>query len=796
MKQNLGSKLAELITRFVMAKPYLLLAVSLVVAGGATAITSQLEFDTGFAALLPDSAPEVQEVNALIKKAGGTVELIIALSGDKNRRLEFAKKLVLLLRSKSWIRRADVEFPVDFFTDRKMLLLPLDDLQKVHEAIDDEINRAKARANPLYVDLEDDATTPWAEVDKRQQLAKKKGLLRTTYETKEGRHLLVRVKPMGTTLNMDEGKALLKKVKDVVVEAKASEYGVTVRYAGGLPVNQTQHRRMTEDLTKAAMVALIAVVLILSFYVRRLSAPIVVAIPLVAGLMITLAITKLTIGKLNLVSGFLVTALIGLGIDFEIHLYLRFLEKLGVVKNRIQAMSEAIRETFTGCLTAAVTTTAAFFAMAISGFRGYREYGQIAGTGVLVAFLISYLMLPPIALLLSRKGRQRDAKHTAMGATFRYPLAWAMVITGLLLAGYSVYAGQRVRLHNDFEKLMGKTDVGTFSAEVDEVLGGSLAPTAILVDNVEQARRVEKLLKPKEKDPRSGVKTVFSLASMTPDRWPQRLKILKKIEANLVQVLKEKLTTEDRKRIEDALKSVRMKPWTAEEIPEVFRKQFMTIDETGTFVLIWPRWKLKADVELVAWGDELDAIQKMLRERGLAAPMLDQNRVVASVLRQMEADAPYVVAYALIAVVFILLIDLRDPRKVLLVAGALGLGIVWLMGVMDVYGIDVNVFNQALIPTVIGLGIDNAVHLQHRYSQEGPGSIPYVVSTTGSASFLATATTAIGFGASILARHNGIKSMGMLALAGLACTFVATTIFFPSLLRLQEGRGGAKPPRS
>jgi uncharacterized protein len=792
MKQNLGSKLADRLARFVMAKPYLLLAVSLAVAAGATAITSKLAFDTGFSALLPDSAPEVLEVNDLIKKAGGTVELIIAVSGDKKKRLDFAKKLVLLLRAKPWIRRADVEFPVDFFTDRKMLLLPLEDLQKVHEAIDDEIQRAKARANPLYVDLEDDAPTPWAEVDKRQQLAKKKGLLRTTYETKGGRHLLVRVKPMGTTLNMDEGKRLLGQVKAVVTAAKPAEYGISVRYAGGLPVNQTQHRRMTEDLTKAAMVALVAVVLILSFYVRRLTAPIVVAIPLVAGLMITLAITKLAIGKLNLVSGFLVTALIGLGIDFEIHLYLRFLEKLGISKSRRQAMTEAIKDTFTGCLTAAITTAAAFFAMAISGFRGYREYGQIAGTGVLVAFLSAYLILPPIALLLSRKGRQRDAKQTSLGAFFRYPLAWTMVIVGLLMAGYSVYVGQNVRIHNDFEKLMGQTEVGTFSAEVDEVLGGSLAPTAILVDNVEQARRVEKFLKPKEKDPNSGVKTVFSVASMTPDRWPQRAKLLKKIEVNLQEVLKEKLTKKDRKRIEDALKSVRMKPWTTLDIPDVFRKQFMTIDEKGTFVLIWPRWKLKADVELVAWGKELTEIQNTLREKGLAAPMLDQNRIVASVLRQMEADAPYVVAYALIAVVIILLIDFRDPRKVLLVAGSLGLGVVWLMGVMDVYGIDVNVFNQALIPTVIGLGIDNAVHLQHRYSKEGKGSIPYVVSTTGSASFLATATTAVGFGASILARHNGIKSMGMLALAGLACTFVATTIFFPSLLRLQEGRGTRK----
>ncbi|MFH1132775.1 MAG: MMPL family transporter, partial [Pseudomonadota bacterium] len=78
------------------------------------------------------------------------------------------------------------------------------------------------------------------------------------------------------------------------------------------------------------------------------------------------------------------------------------------------------------------------------------------------------------------------------------------------------------------------------------------------------------------------------------------------------------------------------------------------------------------------------------------------------------------------------------------------------------------------------------VHIQHRYIQEGPGSISRVVATTGSAAFLASATTAFGFGAAITARHFGIQSLGVLSIVGLGCTFVASTVFFPALLRLLE----------
>jgi hypothetical protein len=96
-----------------------------------------------------------------------------------------------------------------------------------------------------------------------------------------------------------------------------------------------------------------------------------------------------------------------------------------------------------------------------------------------------------------------------------------------------------------------------------------------------------------------------------------------------------------------------------------------------------------------------------------------------------------------------------------------------------------------VIPSVLGLGIDNAVHLQHRYSAEGRGSVALVLATSGAAAMLATATTAIGFGAAIVARHVGIETMGMTALVGFGSVFVATTVAFPALLRLLEGRGRA-----
>ena len=794
-----AQKLAEVVLR----RPTLTLSLALL--WGCTAIylwTSLLHFDVSFAALLPEDAPELQEVRELQKRAGGTVELVIAVgSSDKKKKLAFAREVVKDLQARPWIRRADVEFPVDFFLDRRMLLLPVEKLKKLREAIEDEVERARARGNPMYVDLEDeeDKKAAWSEVDGIEKL---EDLPERTFTDNHKKHLFVRVKPRGTSSDMDQGRVTLSRIKAAVEAANPKKYGVTVRYAGGLVVNQEQHTRMNEDLQRASAVALVLIVLLISLYVRRFTAPVILAVPLIISVSTTLAITALTIGQLNLISGFLVSALFGLGIDFEIHLYLRYLEELSRTDDRREAMTRAIIRTFPGCLTAAVTTAAAFFAVAISDFRGFREYGQIAGMGVLAALLVTFLTLPPLAMMLGRKARR--LKPVAPGG-FRRSLAWIMVLTGTLLLVGSVLAARHVVWQSDFRKLRGFSEQVDFSEWVAELLGGSLSPAAILVNDIDQARRVEAYLKPLVSDPTSQVRQTLSLASMVPKAVRKKMPLLEarcpkdpppSCQKGLIQILqdvldqdtKKRLKPADRQRVKEALELARARPWGVADIPEVFRRRFLTVDEKAQFVVVWPRSKMFLEKEIIAWGRELARIRAELRAKGIPVKIMDENRLAARVLAKMRTDAPVMIGAASLAVLLILIIGFRNVKQVILVAGSLVVGVAWMLGWMVIGDLEINVFNQAILATIIGLGIDNAVHIQIRYKEEGPGALPKVLATTGSASFLASATTAIGFGAAVTAHHYGVQSMGWLAVVGLSCTFVASTIFFPSLLLLLEKR--------
>ncbi len=123
------------------------------------------------------------------------------------------------------------------------------------------------------------------------------------------------------------------------------------------------------------------------------------------------------------------------------------------------------------------------------------------------------------------------------------------------------------------------------------------------------------------------------------------------------------------------------------------------------------------------------------------------------------------------------------------------MGLLWIVGGMYFTDIQLNIFNHSALPTILGIGIDNAVHIQHGYDLRGPGSVSFVVATKGRAALMASLTTAIGFGVMIIAHHYGVSSLGWLSIIGIGFTFVGTTVFYPAVLRLLErnGRSGNAP---
>ena len=165
-------------------------------------------------------------------------------------------------------------------------------------------------------------------------------------------------------------------------------------------------------------------------------------------------------------------------------------------------------------------------------------------------------------------------------------------------------------------------------------------------------------------------------------------------------------------------------------------------------------------------------------------------------LAAMKEGFQWAAVYALGAIVLVLLLDFRSIRHTLMALAPLGIGVVLSLGVMGIFGVPLNPANMIAFPLILGVGVDNGVHVLHDYLTRRAGT-PYTLShSTGRGMLVAALTTVLGFGALMIAQHRGQVGLGFTLSLGVACCMAASLVFLPALLRLislkTEGRPQAR----
>ncbi|HJZ56695.1 MAG TPA: MMPL family transporter, partial [Gemmataceae bacterium] len=157
-------------------------------------------------------------------------------------------------------------------------------------------------------------------------------------------------------------------------------------------------------------------------------------------------------------------------------------------------------------------------------------------------------------------------------------------------------------------------------------------------------------------------------------------------------------------------------------------------------------------------------------------------------LRQMRSGFEWAGLYAVLAIVGVLLLDFRGVRGVLLGLFPLAVGAVLTAGVMGVFGVPLNPANMIALPLVVGVSVDNGVHILHDHRERNPNR-PYAVgSATGKGVLVAGLTTVLGFGTLMIGRHKGMESLGLALALGVTFSMLASLVWLPALLRLLDGR--------
>lgn len=780
--------------------PYRFLLVGAVLTIVAAIAASRLHIDSSYEALLPLGARELTNVDEVRAKTGGTRQLVIAIEGSTpETRVDFGRHLSKRISRLQHIQRVDVEYPVEFFEERAAWLLDDASLDEIINALERSLRLVHEDDDPRGVGLA--CRRVEAVLEGVQPRLGTGGVL----TSRDGRNTFLVVVPSINFYDIELGRTLMGDIELLVEEADPTSLGLSVRYAGNLPIVLEQQERMTDDLRNAALIALFLGVLIIIVFTRRPLAPFLIGIPLLAGLTWSFGVAHLLYGHLNVITGFLVAVLIGLGLDFGIHLFERYrqeAEARGRGSDLEGTVVCFVSNTLSPALTSALTTAGTFFTFSFARFRGFSEFGVIAGCGIVLTLASSFLLLPPLVIVSHRFNRHRIRTPNLLTRLdgLRPPRTLAAWVVGAF--GLCVVVGltqmTSITYHNDFRRLRGYSEATEFTEYVDENLGIGFNPAVIVVKSLEEVVRVEAIVRARAEEIERGEegvrsKRVLSFADLLPANVGQRATQLQRLERLLEDPVLDRIINdgvegpERAERLALGRRMVKRRPWTIDEIPEVFRRRFQTRDGTQLLVYVWPEERNDTDTQAIAWEHELNELGQRFRASGIDAQIADETLITAWVHRLVSDDCPRLLALASLVVFLFLVIDRRSLKQALLLSTALAVGVLSFVAALVALGLEFNLFNMIIVPSIIGIGIDNIVHVYHRYKREGAGSMYKVIRKTGFAAMLASLTTAVGFGSSLVSHHVGLRSLGLVAVLGIGATLASAVLFFPALLTVLEG---------
>ena len=757
------------------------------------------KLETDLVALIPENYQSVKTLNEIKQRVGGVGSLVVLVQSpdfEANRR--FAEDLAHELQDEkyeTYINFVDYKRDAEFYRKNALLFMETDDLDEVLTRIDDYIIQEKLKLSPLYISLdEEEAVLDFSDIEAKYRTADNGD---ETYYTNSDRTILaLEAMAAGTVSNIGFAKDMQRVIQQAVkkVNPRAYHPEMLIEYGGPFKNKIDEYDTILSDVRSTLIFGVMGIVALLTFYFRQPLAAFFVAIPLAMGLIWAFAITYWVIGNLNTMTAFLFVILFGLGIDFGIHMFARYLE-VRMDKTDVQKSIETmLSQTGQAILTAAITTSIAFFSLTLTDFRGFSEFGFIVGTGIVMSLVSMTTVLPAVLVLADQRFMWIRMRHVwghnwgGSRGHFPYP---KLVIAGALLL--TIYLGIHLRdidFEYDFTNLRSNlpasvkvkqkmTTIPKYGSE-SQSYGIVLADSKTELDEIVDA--LEKKIA--EDDPTPTIDKVKTLWTELRGQ-DEKLEIIGEIRA-LANGEGAKLIKGTQKAKLDSLRDLLdVERLSVEDLPENLLRKFETIDGSQAyFAQILPSVQLRDGKNAIAFAEDSHEIQT---ESGKVFYSSSSNIIFADMLLLMLRDSPRAISLTVLVVFLILLTDFRSLRSALLVIFPLACGTVWMCGSLYLQDLKLNFYNMVALPTIIGMGIDNGVHLYHRYREVGPGSMPVVLRSTGGAMFISMLTTMIGFFCLMMATHPGLNSIGRLALIGLLTCFVAAVLVLPAILEVLEG---------
>jgi hypothetical protein len=427
-------------------------------------------------------------------------------------------------------------------------------------------------------------------------------------------------------------------------------------------------------------------------------------------------------------------------------------------------------------------------------------------TFIIPCFLVLFERWRPQKVSKIHKFIQRDNARKLAQAIHRNrkPLTWVLyALIPIAIAGTIIYASKD-RFEYDLKKLSIKVAEGPgseqyFMRRVDTVLGNASNASMLIAYNREEAHRTAQALEKKIADAKAAgkpllISSVRWLDQFYPQQQQEKLAIIKDLRRLFLPKYLSMLSAKEREWGRVALHALKAEPFKTEELPEMVLRVFREVDGTVgriVFVAAGREAILSNVLDIIQIGKEIMSSVTLATGKTLEKGKVlfaSESMIFIDILANVSAEGPIVTVICFLAVGALIWSGFRKLKEFLIVYAFLSLGMLAFIATLQLFEIKLNFFNFITIPITIGIGVDYAINIYYRYKADHDRSITDAVASTGSAVFLCSWTTIIGYGTMLWAKNQAMASFGLMAVIGEFSCLALALVFMPAWLGVREDR--------
>ena len=897
MRDKMLKKLADWHARY----PGRMLTVVIVITIIFAALSSQLSVTMRWSDLLPAKDKRTLAYNTIIDEFVAASSLVVVVQGDEQKIKSFADRLVPKLESavmqtndgpKNLIRRVDYKMNVDFIKKHGLMLIDKPDMKNMQELFTDpnlpdmlyNLNNAMEkqyvkRENPMSTRQKEDQAVAF--LDGIQHLVNQLNRLNageslSESEAKEAvdriligdpyllsydKHaLIINAMPTFSVMDLELVVGGVEVIQGILDDTLKEFPDVHAGLTGFMAVGHDEMVYSERSLGYTSLIAVLAILILLVVSFRMWNAPLFAIINLLIGILWAIGLVALLVGQLNIMTQMMAVILLGLGIDFSIHLISGFTEFRSYGNSIELALEQTFLKIGRGVITGGLTTACAFFTMVISKSRGMKEMGLVTGAGLL-AILVATFMILPIFLVWREKRLERrkgeKAQKESRDISFRFlgnTGFWLSrhygftLIAALLCTAAMIWIGSKITFDQNYMNIEAKglesvalqdTVLNKFDLGMDFSMVIAKSPenshqlaekfrrvgSVAMVDDIsiylppqkDQKDRLPEIQRIKRDMARSPIKTRFNK-----NDWNRIQKEISRLRKNVIEMqsmaylggqdkvdnkcseiigdpddpkskdyIEQLLNSMQKQRMNRArwqtfqndfapyykktvLGMASSQSFSLKDLPESIVDAYSNSDRSRFLVTVFPAGSVWNDASFLRRFDaDLERVDPNVT--GMPPVFLALVEIIGN-------DGRKAMILTVIVVFLLLWADFRNPKHALMAMFPLIAGMAWMIGLMKLTGQQFTVMNVMGLPMILGIGIDDGVHIMHRWIAEGRGKIKEVFSSTGKAILLTTLTTMIGFGSLIFSVWRGFGQLGAALFVGVAACFITTVLFLAGLL--------------